>query len=50
MTLHDFLVFGYQLFATLFVLGAASIILDSVDDDDDDQDGGILQPCYITNR
>ena len=45
MTLHQFLLIGYQLFATAFVLGVATIILDTEDeDDDDDRDGGILQP------
>lgn len=33
-----------------FVLGVASVILDADDSDDDDQDGGILQPCYVTNQ
>lgn len=51
MSLHDFFFYGYQVFATAFVLGVASIVLGEVeDDDDDDQDGGILQPCYVTNR
>ena len=49
MTLHDLLYYGYQLFGTIFVLGVASMVLETADDDDDDQDGGILQPCYITN-
>ena len=45
--IYDFLFYGAQLFATFFVLGVASALLDSGDnDDDDDQDGGILQPCY----
>ena len=48
MTLLQFLWIGFQLFATFFVLGVASIILETEDDDsDDDQDGGILQPCYV---
>lgn len=50
MTLHDFLVFGYQMFGTLFVLGVASVILDNEDDDDDEPGGGILQPVYVNNR
>ena len=49
MTLHDLFFYGYQLFGTIFVLGVASVVLETADDDDDDQDGGILQPCYITN-
>ena len=48
MTLHQFLYLGFQVFATFFVLGVASIVLEPQDDDDDDQDGGILQPCYVT--
>lgn len=47
MTLYDFLYYGAQFFATFFVLGVASVILEASDDDDDDQDGGILQPCYV---
>ena len=50
MTLYDFLFFSAQCFSTLFVLGVASVILEPSDDDDDDQDGGILQPCYVTNQ
>lgn len=50
MSLHDFFFYGYQIFATMFVLGIASIILEENDDDDDDQGGGTLQPCYVTNR
>lgn len=51
MTLYDFLLFGAKLFSTLFVLGLASMVLGPIDDDDDDnQDGGILQPAYVTNR
>ena len=48
--LYDFLLFGAKFFSTFFVLGVASVILEPQDDDDDDQDGGILQPCYATNR
>ena len=47
MTLHQFLLIGYQVFATFFVLGVASIILET-EDDDDDSDGGILQPVRIS--
>ena len=47
MTLHQFLLIGYQLFATAFVLGVAAIILDT-EDDDDDRDGGILEPIRVT--
>jgi hypothetical protein len=49
--IYAFLLFGAKFFTTLFVLGVASVILDAENDDDDsDQDGGILQPCYVTNR
>ena len=47
MTLHQFLLIGFQLFATAFVLGVATVILDT-EDDDDDRDGGILQPVTVT--
>ncbi len=48
MTLHQFLLIGYQLFATCFVLGVATIILETEEDgDDDDSDGGILQPVRV---
>ena len=50
MTFYDFLLLGAKLFSTLFVLGLAAIVLELTDDDDDDQDGGILQPVYVTNR
>ncbi len=50
MTLHQFLLIGYQLFATCFVLGVATIILETEEDDDDDQDGGTLIPCYQSNK
>ena len=49
MSLHDFFLYGYQIFATFFVLGVASVILDE-GDDDDDQGGGILQPAYVRSR
>jgi len=45
MTLLQFLYLGFQVFATFFVLGVASILLET-EDDDDDQDGGTLIPCY----
>lgn len=32
------------------IAGAYVAVLLEMDDDDDDQDGGILQPCYVTNR
>jgi hypothetical protein len=52
LTLHQFLLIGYQLFATCFVLGVASIILDTEEDDEDSDDddfgGGILQPVTVT--
>lgn len=47
---YDFLLFGAKFFSTFFVLGVASIILETEDNDDDDQDGGILQPAYVTSR
>ena len=50
MTLHQFLLIGYQLFATCFVLGVATIILETEEDDDDDQGGGTLIPCYQSNK
>lgn len=50
MTLHDFLWYGFQTFATFFVLGVASIVFETENDDDDDQDGGILQPCCVANN
>jgi len=50
MNLHDLFFYGYQLFGTMFVLGVATIVLESGDDDDDDRDGGILQPCYSTQQ
>ena len=46
MTLHQFLFIGYQLFATVFVLGVATVILDT-EDDDDDPSGGILEPIRV---
>ena len=27
-----------------------AVLSNDQNDDDDDQDGGILQPCYVTNR
>ena len=50
MNLHDFLLYGFETFATFFVLGVASIVLDTEEDDDDDSDGGTLIPCYIPTR
>ena len=42
------------LFQVIFysvIAGAYVAVLElNQDDDDDDQDGGILQPCYVTNR
>ena len=33
------------------IAGAYVAVLgDNQNDDDDDQDGGMLQPCYVTNR
>ena len=48
MTLHQFLLIGYQLFATAFVLGVAAIIIDIEDEDDDDLGGGTLIPVTVT--
>ena len=51
--IHDLLWFGFQLSATTFVLGVASIVFETEardNDDDDDFDGGIMQPCYATSR
>ena len=48
--IYDFLLLGAKVFSTFFVLGLASIIAETQDDDDDDSSGGILQPCYVTNR
>lgn len=45
MTLYHFLLYGFETFATFFVLGVASIVLET-DDDDDDPHGGKLIPCY----
>jgi hypothetical protein len=49
LTLHQFLLIGYQLFATAFVLGVATIILESGEDDSDDDDfgGGTLIPVRV---
>ena len=35
-----------------FIAGAYVAVLgdNQNDDDDDDRDGGILQPCYVTNK
>ena len=49
--MDPFFVFCIQLLAYSIIGGAYyALLVDSVDDDDDDQDGGILQPCYVTNR
>lgn len=51
MTLYQFLYLGFEVFATFFVLGVASIVLEAEDeDDDDDGGGGILQPAFVTNN
>lgn len=44
MNLYHFLLYGFETFATFFVLGVASIILDTEDEDDDDLGGGTLIP------
>lgn len=41
--------YGFQCFATFFILGAAYAIIE-IENDDDDDDQGTLQPCYVTNR
>ena len=34
-----------------FIAGAyVAVLSENHDDDDDDRDGGILQPCYVTNK
>jgi len=48
MTLYQFLYLGFQVFATFFVLGVASILLETEDDDDDPR-GGKLIPCHDYN-
>ena len=47
--IYDFLLLGAKVFSTFFVLGIASIISET-EDDDDDPSGGMLQPCYATNK
>ncbi len=47
MDLFHFLLYGFETFATFFVFGVASIILETEDDDDDDLGGGKLIPCYV---
>ena len=44
--------YGFQCFATFFILGAAYAIIEIENDDEDDDDlgGGTLQPCHVTNR
>ena len=37
MTLHDFFFYGYQAFATFFVLGCAAAIIDLEQEDDDEE-------------
>ena len=48
--IFNFLLFGAKFFTVFFAYGVASVFLNSQDDDDDDFDGGILQPCYVTNQ
>ena len=50
MDLFHFLLYGFETFATFFVLGVASIILETEDDDDDDLGGGKLIPCHQQSR
>lgn len=50
MTGLDLLLLCLQAIAVGVVLGLAQGIIDLENDDDDDQDGGILQPVYVTNR
>ncbi|QIN96676.1 hypothetical protein [Synechococcus phage S-N03] len=48
MTTFEVLGLLFQFVGTMFCLGFAYETLNN--DDDDDQDGGILQPCYVTQR
>lgn len=48
MTAFEVLGLLFQLVGTMFCLGFAYETLNN--DDDDDSDGGILQPCYVTQR
>lgn len=48
MTVFEVLGLLFQFVGTMFCLGFAYETLNN--DDDDDQDGGILQPCYVTQR
>lgn len=49
MSLHQLLLYGFETFATFFVLGVASVILEA-EDDDDDFGGGKLIPCHQQSR
>ena len=48
----DLLILAAQVTFYSIIAGAyfAFLFEQPNDDDDDDQDGGILQPCYVTNR
>ena len=48
--MEQLLIFTIQLIAYSIIGGAYFVLLSDANDDDDDQDGGILQPCYVTNR
>ncbi|WVP99930.1 hypothetical protein [Synechococcus phage MA10] len=48
MTAFEVLGLLFQFVGTMFCLGFAYETLNN--DDDDDSDGGILQPCYVTQR
>ena len=50
MTGPELLLLSLQAIALGAVLGLAQGLIDLENDDDDDQDGGILQPVYVTNR
>ena len=49
--MESLLIFALQVTFYSVVAGAYfALLLEQEDNDDDDQDGGILQPCYVTNR
>ena len=46
----DLTILFFQVVFYSLITGAYIALLSDTNDDDDDQDGGILQPCYVTNR
>lgn len=50
MTVFDIFFLCLQAITLGAVLGLAQGLIDLENDDDDDQDGGILQPVYVTSR